>query len=151
MSDVLGGRVDGRRSLLHRLGPRACAKKRGSETGSADQLGIDADGHSRKSDFLKDLKVLRSGTGRRAPLFWQRLSATVAQSGLQVEPERVVQIAGTMALLAAVAVITVTGRWPLAVLGRRPGFRRSAVVRLASGGRRGFTRCACSFPKRSSS
>ncbi len=86
------------------------------------QLGIDADGNSRKSDFLKDLKVLRSATGRRAPLFWQRWSATVMQSGLQVEPERVLQIAGTMALLAAVAVITVTGRWQLAVLAGVLGF-----------------------------
>ncbi len=86
------------------------------------QLGLDADGHSRKSDFLKDLKVLRSETGRRAPLFWQRWSATVMQSGLQVEPERVLQIAGTMALLAAVAVITLTGRWPLAALAGGMGF-----------------------------
>jgi tight adherence protein B len=81
-----------------------------------DQLGIGADGQSRKSDFLKDLKLLRSETSRGAPLFWQRWTATVTQSGLQVEPERILQLAGTAALLAAITVMTLTRRWPLAVL-----------------------------------
>lgn len=87
-----------------------------------DQLGLGPDGQARKSDFLKDLKMLRSETTRRAPLLWQRLSTIVAQSGLQVEPERVVQIAGTAALLGGILGITLTRLWTVAVLAGGVGF-----------------------------
>ncbi len=87
-----------------------------------DQLGLGPDGHSRKSDFMKDLKLLRAETTRRAPLLWQRFTSMVAQSGLQVSPERIVQIAGTVALLGAVGGMTFTRLWPIAGLAAIVGF-----------------------------
>jgi tight adherence protein B len=86
------------------------------------QLGIDPDGQSRKSDFLKDLKLLQSETTRRGPLLWQRLTAMVAQSGLQVEPERIVQIAGTAALVGGVLGLTLTRLWLVALIASGIGF-----------------------------
>jgi tight adherence protein B len=87
-----------------------------------DQLGLGSAGQARTSDFLKDLKLLRAETSRRAPLLWQRLTAMVAQSGVQAAPERIVQIAGTAALLGAVLGITLTRLWPIALLAAIVGF-----------------------------
>ncbi|HUE13796.1 MAG TPA: type II secretion system F family protein [Planctomycetaceae bacterium] len=87
-----------------------------------DQFGVGADGQARKLDFLKDLKLLQSETSRRAPLLWQRFSAAVAQSGLQVEPERIMQISGTAALLGAVLGITLTRLWPVSLAAAIVGF-----------------------------
>lgn len=87
-----------------------------------DQLGLGPDGQSRKSDFLKDLKLLRADTARHAPQIWQQFTAMVAQSGLQVEPERIVQIAGTTALLCAIVTMTVTRLWLVAMLAAIVGF-----------------------------
>src|SRR5580698_6876014 len=87
-----------------------------------DQRGLGPDGQARKSDFLKDLKLLRAETTRREPLLWQRLTSMVAQSGLQVEPERVVQIAGTAALLGGVLGLTLTRFWLVALLAAIGGF-----------------------------
>ena len=88
-----------------------------------DQLGLGSDARARKSGFLKDLKLLHVETARRAPFLWQRFSSTVAQkSGLQVEPERILQIAGTAALMGAVVGITLTRRWPVAAAAAIVGF-----------------------------
>jgi tight adherence protein B len=46
----------------------------------------------------------------------------VAQSGLQAEPEQIVQIAGTAALLGAVLGFTLTRFWPVALLASIVGF-----------------------------
>jgi tight adherence protein B len=81
-----------------------------------DQLGLGPDGKARNSDFMKDLKLLRAETSRRAPILWQRFSLMVAQSGLQVDPERVVQFAGTAALIGAVLGLTLTRLWLVAGL-----------------------------------
>jgi tight adherence protein B len=87
-----------------------------------DHLGLDSAERARKSGFLKDLKLLHVETSRRAPRLWQRFLTTVAQSGLQVEPERILQIAGTAALLGAILGITLTRLWPVALAGACAGF-----------------------------
>jgi tight adherence protein B len=62
------------------------------------------------------MKMLRSETTRRGPLLWQRLSSMVAQSGLKVEPARIVQIAGTAGLLGIVVGLTLSRHWLIALL-----------------------------------
>jgi len=80
-----------------------------------DQFGVGSDGRTRKSDLLKDLKLFQSETSRRAPLLWKRFTTMVAQSGLDVGPERVLQIAATTALVGAIVGFMLTRMWAVAL------------------------------------
>lgn len=87
-----------------------------------DLLGLGSDGRTRRSDFLKDLKTLRTETSRRAPVLWSRLTTMVAQSNLNLSPEQVLQISATTALVGAVVGFMLTRFWPVVLTTSALGF-----------------------------
>jgi tight adherence protein B len=73
-----------------------------------DELGIGGGDSARRSELFKDLKLFQSDTSRQVPQVWKRFSTMVAQSGLDVQPERIVQLAATMMIVGVVLVVA----WP---------------------------------------
>jgi tight adherence protein B len=85
-----------------------------------EHFGTGGGGRSRKSDLFKDLNMLRSQ--RPHTRLWTRFVVAVEQSGLEQEPERIVQIAFTLAILGLVVGVTATRFWIVGLLMAAAGF-----------------------------
>jgi tight adherence protein B len=86
-----------------------------------EQFGLGSDGRPRRSDLLKDLKRFHSQSTQRVPEYWKRFSTMVAQSGLAVAPERVLQISATTGIIGAVLGVTLTRLWLVGLAGAALG------------------------------
>jgi tight adherence protein B len=73
-----------------------------------DELGVGGNDSSHRSELFKDLKLFQSDTARSAPEFWKRFSTMLAQSGLNVGPERILQLTATVAIVGIVLIVA----WP---------------------------------------
>ncbi len=73
-----------------------------------EELGLGAPDSSNRSEILKDLKLFQAETAGKAPTFWKRFSTMLAQSGLDVGPERIVQLTATITVVGLVAIAA----WP---------------------------------------
>jgi tight adherence protein B len=73
-----------------------------------DELGVGGADPARRSELFKDLKLFQSETSRQVPQFWKRFSTMLAQSGLNVQPERIVQLAATIMIVGVVLAVA----WP---------------------------------------
>jgi tight adherence protein B len=74
-----------------------------------DHFGNDPGSRSRKSDLFKDLGLLRTQRPRAG--LWTRFVVAVEQSGLEFEPQRILQISGTFAIVGLVLGLTLTRMW----------------------------------------
>jgi tight adherence protein B len=73
-----------------------------------DELGVGGHDSTQRSEIFKDLKLFQSNTARRVPEFWKRFSTTLAQSGLNVGPERILQLTATLMIVGIVLIAA----WP---------------------------------------
>jgi tight adherence protein B len=75
---------------------------------------------SRKSDLFKDLTTLQTQAPRAG--LWTRFVVIVEQSGLDVEPEKILQIACTFAIVGLILGIALTRIWIVGLLTALAGF-----------------------------
>jgi tight adherence protein B len=75
-----------------------------------EEFGGDRLRQARKMELFKGVKSLAQSPGRM-PALWKRFIMMVEQSGLRATPARVLQIALTAAIVAAIIGTTVTGVW----------------------------------------
>jgi tight adherence protein B len=73
-----------------------------------EELGVGAPDASTRSEIFKDLKLFQSETAGQVPAFWKRFSTMLAQSGLEIGPERIVQLTATITVVGVVAIVA----WP---------------------------------------
>jgi tight adherence protein B len=76
-----------------------------------DELGVGGQEASHRSEIFQDLKLLQSDTARRVPEFWKRLSTMLAQSGLNIGPDRVLQITATLTIVGLVLIAALPRLW----------------------------------------
>ena len=76
-----------------------------------EHFGRGAGGRAKKSDLFKELNSLHAQTSHRLPAVWNRFVTLVEQSGLEIEPERILQISATVGIVAAVLGFTLTRLW----------------------------------------
>jgi tight adherence protein B len=79
-----------------------------------DYFGHGAGSRSRKSDLFKDLGLQSSQRPRTG--LWTRFVVSVEQSGVELEPEKILQICFTFAILGLVLGLTVTRLWIVGLL-----------------------------------
>jgi tight adherence protein B len=84
-----------------------------------EQFGSGSRSRLHKADLFKDLSLLPTH-GRTG--LWTRFVASVDQSGIAVEPERILQIAFTFAIVGLVVGFTLTRIWIVGVLAAAFGF-----------------------------
>jgi tight adherence protein B len=84
-----------------------------------EHFGSGSRSRSRKADLFKDLSLLPTH-GRTG--LWTRFVANVDQSGIAIEPERILQIAFTFAIIGLVVGFTLTRFWIVGVLAAALGF-----------------------------
>jgi tight adherence protein B len=85
-----------------------------------EQVGNNNAARSRRSDLFKEFNLL----GARQPRtgLWTRFVVMVDQSGLEVEPQRILQIAATFAILGLILGVTLTRIWFVGLLTALLGF-----------------------------
>jgi tight adherence protein B len=84
---------------------------------------------SRKSDLFKDLTTLQTQSPRAG--HWTRFVVIVEQSGLEVEPEKILQIACTFAIVGLILGFALTRIWIVGLLTALAGFIAPLVYVLA--------------------
>jgi tight adherence protein B len=85
-----------------------------------EHFGSSAASRTRKSDLFKDLSLLQARRPRAG--LWTRFVVLVEQSGLELEPERILQISLTVAILGLIIGVTLTRIWIVGVLTAAAGF-----------------------------
>jgi tight adherence protein B len=75
---------------------------------------------SRKSDLFKDLSLLPSQRTRTG--LWTRFVVIVDQSGLELEPEKILQMSFTFAIVGLIVALTATRIWIVGLLASVTGF-----------------------------
>ncbi|MGE3317206.1 MAG: type II secretion system F family protein, partial [Planctomycetaceae bacterium] len=86
-----------------------------------DEFGDGAAQRARKAALFKDLNLFHAETTRRVPAVWQQFQIMVEQSGLEIEPLRILKLAGIGALVGFVVAIAATGMWLAAFVGAAIG------------------------------
>jgi tight adherence protein B len=92
-----------------------------------EYFGSGAGSRSQKSDLFKDLSLLPS---QRRTGLWTRFVVAVEQSGLELEPEKVLQIAFTFAIVGLVLGLTITRLWIVGLLVAIAGFSAPVIYVL---------------------
>jgi tight adherence protein B len=85
-----------------------------------EHFGNSPGSRSHKSDLFKDLSLLPTQTPRTG--LWTRFVVIVEQSGLEIEPEKILQIAFTFAIVGLILGLTFTRLWIVGVLTTLAGF-----------------------------
>jgi tight adherence protein B len=75
------------------------------------ELGVGDKDSPRRSELFKDLKLFQSETSHRMPQLWKRFSTMLTQSGLDVAPERIIQLAATMTIVGGVMTMAWSRFW----------------------------------------
>jgi tight adherence protein B len=86
-----------------------------------DHFGNRAGARSWKSELFKDLNVARAQNGRRGAGLWLRFAAALEQSGLDVDPQRIVQIAFTLGVVGLILGLTLARMWVCGLIGAVAG------------------------------
>ncbi len=68
---------------------------------------------ARKSELFRNLGSLQENAARGGPAAWKDVRTLVAQSGLEIEPSRLLQLALTAAIVGGILGVTLTGLWSL--------------------------------------
>jgi tight adherence protein B len=76
-----------------------------------DELGVGGQDSMHRSEIFKDLEHFQSDTARRAPEFWKRFAIMLAQSGLNIAPERIVQLTATITIVGIVLTFALPRLW----------------------------------------
>ncbi len=84
-----------------------------------EQVGNNAT-RPRRSDLFKEFNLLGAQQPRAG--LWTRFVVMVDQSGLEVEPQRIMQIAATCAILGLILGVTLTRIWFVGMLAAVVGF-----------------------------
>jgi tight adherence protein B len=106
-----------------------------------DHFGPGADARTRRSEVFKDLKALHSTTSKKVPAYWKRFATLVAQSGLEVGPERILQVTATAGILGGVAGAALTRLWPVGAVAGVLGL--IAPIAYVSAARKGRIHTLC--------
>jgi len=85
-----------------------------------EHFGDGPGSRGRKSDLFKDLSLLPSQRSRTG--LWTRFVVIVEQSGIELEPEKILQIAFTLAIVGLVVGITASRIWIVGLIGAVAGF-----------------------------
>ena len=72
------------------------------------ELGVGGNDPARRSELFKDLKLFQSEASQRTPQFWKRFATMLAQSGLDIAPERILQLSATVMIVGFVLMAA----WP---------------------------------------
>lgn len=86
-----------------------------------DEFGDGAAARARKAALFKDLNLFHAETARRVPAIWQRFQIMVEQSGLEIEPIRILKFAGIAAAVGAVVSLAATQIWFAGIVGAALG------------------------------
>ena len=81
-----------------------------------EEFGSGGQARARKASLFNELKAFQSETSRSLPAVWHRFQVMVQQSAIEIEPQRIAQIALATGCVSGVAALVATRSWLLAAV-----------------------------------